>query len=236
MEAKKGFPKWFMPVVLGFVVIIGITTTVQYSKIFDKNNKEKQSSRLRTAAFYSKDLIEEDPHFAEFIDWVLHHQNDLLIPVDYKNDLIASETAFNEYMNKHHDEMYRADFEKGFISIDDLDIEGQKLYAKYRMEYWHDCFSGIKENYNLSELSFLYPIPNKEYTAIVMIDPGNVNIGNAFLNINQEKYFDPKDNIHLWQTWEEELTMEDCDETPNLAFTNIVISDSDKIGLIHAVA
>ena len=69
-----------------------------------------------------------------------------------------------------------------------------------------------------------------------MIDPGNVNIGNAFLNINQEKYFDPKDNIHLWQTWEEELTMEDCDETPNLAFTNIVISDSDKIGLIHAVA
>ena len=235
MDAEKGFPKWFFPVVLVFVVATGISCISQYSKIFKKNNADIKGKDLKTAAFFIADQIEADPHFTDLISYVNANHNDLMIPADYKTDLTGSESAFNSYMDEHYNEDEIFLFENNKMSLNELDSEAQKLYAKYRMEYWYNTFAENKEKYNLSELSFCYPLEGKENTVIVIIDPGKNEIGDAFLNLCQEKYLDPKENEILWKTWEAGTSMDKYDETNGMAYTNIVLSNDEKAGLIHAV-
>jgi sigma-B regulation protein RsbU (phosphoserine phosphatase) len=235
---KKGlfsqFGRLFLIFALVSIILSGAMTLFNQTQTYKKNS-EKNLKRLTRQL---SDLIKgEGDEFINLKHYFLEHSKDLEIPVDYESDLPVARSNFLKYITDHYPgRTFGVD-----LHFNDLDEEGQRLYATWRFEYWFKVFFDTKNDYDLSYVYFIFADESQDHTMIYMFDPTIIEkkAGKQIYVLGDVVYEDPKIHKYMWEAWDTGKAPEGYDNNKNEygnldTFCYPVVIGQEKVGLICA--
>ena len=159
------------------------------------------------------------------------------VPVNFREDLPASEEAFNRYIAENYPgKVFGTD-----LMFDDLDPEGQRLYVNYSFEYWFTVFFGAADDFGQSYVYFIYPESEQDYKMNYMFDPTmettKTEDGKEILKLGDIVFEDPAVHKYMWQAWNTGNAPKGFDSLDNefghvYTYCMPLVIDGEKVGLV----
>ena len=220
------------------IIISGTVTYLNQTKAYHKdciNNLKQLTGYLDVV------INAEDEEFVFLKSYFDEHSDKVCIPVDFRADLESSEDVFFEYARSHYDGRVPG----AGLDFDEMDEEAQRLYVKYRFEYWFTQFFDAADEFGLSYVYFIYPEENEDHRVVYMFDPSLETTtdkdGNEILMLGESVYEDPAIHEHMWKAWESGEVLDSVDSVNNkygyvYTYCRPLTVNGEKLGLICADA
>ena len=235
---KKSLIKLFALVFVIFTVAtILITGGMTYATQTASYHEECITDMRRITTSLANRIESEGTEFQDLKDWYKEHPDLVQVPVDFEADLPVSRDAFNAYVAKNYPgKVYGKD-----ITLDDLDLEGQRLYVNYAFERWFTEFFNAVDDFDLSYVYFIYPESEADLTMNYMFDPTmettETKDGRVILKLGDIVYEDPSIHKYMWEAWNQGETQNGFDSLDNefghvYTYCVPVKVNGEKVGLL----
>ena len=179
----------------------------------------------------------EGEEFTHLKAWFQEHPDQVQVPVNFREDLPASEEAFNRYIAENYPgKVFGTD-----LMFDDLDPEGQRLYVNYSFEYWFTVFFDAADDFGQSYVYFIYPESEQDYKMNYMFDPTmettKTEDGKEILKLGDIVFEDPAVHKYMWQAWNTGNAPKGFDSLDNefghvYTYCMPLVIDGEKVGLV----
>ena len=235
---KKSLIKLFALVFVIFTVAtILITGGMTYATQTTSYHEECITDMRRITTSLVNRIESEGTEFQDLKDWYKEHPDLVQVPVDFEADLPVSRDAFNAYVAKNYPgKVYGKD-----ITLDDLDLEGQRLYVNYAFERWFTEFFNAVDDFDISYVYFIYPESEADLTMNYMFDPTmettETKDGRVILKLGDIVYEDPSIHKYMWEAWNQGETQNGFDSLDNefghvYTYCVPVKVNGEKVGLL----
>ncbi|MBR3203059.1 MAG: PP2C family protein-serine/threonine phosphatase [Solobacterium sp.] len=235
---KKSLIKLFALVFVIFTVAtILITGGMTYATQTASYHEECITDMRRITTSLVNRIESEGTEFQDLKDWYKEHPDLVQVPVDFEADLPVSRDAFNAYVAKNYPgKVYGKD-----ITLDDLDLEGQRLYVNYAFERWFTEFFNAVDDFDISYVYFIYPESEADLTMNYMFDPTmettETKDGRVILKLGDIVYEDPSIHKYMWEAWNQGETQNGFDSLDNefghvYTYCVPVKVNGEKVGLL----
>ncbi|MBR3346125.1 MAG: SpoIIE family protein phosphatase [Solobacterium sp.] len=235
---KKSLIKLFALVFVIFTVAtILITGGMTYATQTTSYHEECITDMRRITTSLANRIESEGTEFQDLKDWYKEHPDLVQVPVDFEADLPVSRDAFNAYVAKNYPgKVYGKD-----ITLDDLDLEGQRLYVNYAFERWFTEFFNAVDDFDISYVYFIYPESEADLTMNYMFDPTmettETKDGRVILKLGDIVYEDPSIHKYMWEAWNQGETQNGFDSLDNefghvYTYCVPVKVNGEKVGLL----
>ena len=208
---RKSLARFFGALfVLFTLTTIVISGTMTY---FNQTHNYNSSCvlELQELTSHLSGLIEKgNDEFLNLKKFFDEYRDEVLIPMDFRDDLIHAEREFYYYFKQNYPGLvFGSD-----ITFDELDHEAQRLYVIYRFDFWFSVFFDAADEFHLSYVYFVYPDESKEFTMVYMFDPTMAPLTDAngnhvknprgvdYMFLGDEVFEDPKIHKNMWEVWE----------------------------------
>ena len=235
---KKSLVKQFAAlfIIFAFAAIL-LSGIVSYAKQNSSYHKECMNSLQQITQHLANEISKEGEEFSNLKTWFQEHGDQVQIPVDFRADLPVSKAAFQSYTAEHWPgKVFGQDFR-----FQDLDMEGKRLYAIYRFEYWFTEFFDAADEFGLSYVYFIYPEEDMDHAMTYMFDVGmateTTSDGREILVLEKGHYEDPAIHPFMWEAWDSSEAPNGFDSLNNefgyqYTYCRPVWSGEEKVGLI----
>lgn len=235
---KKSLIKLFALVFVIFTVAtILITGGMTYATQTTSYHEECITDMRRITTSLVNRIESEGTEFQDLKNWFKEHPDLVQVPVDFEADLPVSRDAFNAYVAKNYPgKVYGKD-----ITLDDLDLEGQRLYVNYAFERWFTEFFNAVDDFDISYVYFIYPESEADLTMNYMFDPTmettETKDGRVILKLGDIVYEDPSIHKYMWEAWNQGETQNGFDSLDNefghvYTYCVPVKVNGEKVGLL----
>jgi len=235
---KKSLIKLFALVFVIFTVAtILITGGMTYATQTASYHEECITDMRRITTSLVNRIESEGTEFQDLKNWYKEHPDLVQVPVDFEADLPVSRDAFNAYVAKNYPgKVYGKD-----ITLDDLDLEGQRLYVNYAFERWFTEFFNAVDDFDISYVYFIYPESEADLTMNYMFDPTmettETKDGRVILKLGDIVYEDPSIHKYMWEAWNQGETQNGFDSLDNefghvYTYCVPVKVNGEKVGLL----
>ena len=235
---KKSLIKLFALVFVVFAVAtILITGGMTYATQTASYHEECMTDMRRITTSLANRIENEGTEFKDLKNWYIAHPDLVQIPVDFKADLPVSRDAFHSYFAKNYPgKVYGTD-----ITLNDLDLEGQRLYVNYAFERWFTEFFNAVDDFDISYVYFIYPESEADLTMNYMFDPTmettKTEDGRVILKLGDIVYEDPTIHKYMWEAWNKGETQNGFDALDNefghvYTYCVPVKVNGEKVGLL----
>ena len=203
VESQKSlvvqFSTLFAAIAVLAIIISGTITYLNQTKAYHK----ECITNLKQLTAHLDGLISSEGEEFDFLkQYCKEHQDQVRIPVNFRDDLEDSKAAFYKYAEEH----YEGRVPGAGLSYDEMDEEAQRLYVKYRFEYWFTKFFDATDEFGLSYIYYIYPDEDADHSMIYMFDPSMVTTtdedGNEILLLGESVFEDPELHENMWKAWD----------------------------------
>ena len=230
----KMFALVFILFAVGTIVVSGTMTYVAQNRSYHEDCvadlRNLTSSLTRQIQYEGEECI----HLKA---WFQEHPDQVQVPVNFREDLPASEEAFNRYIAENYPgKVFGTD-----LMFDDLDPEGQRLYVNYSFEYWFTVFFDAADDFGQSYVYFIYPESEQDYKMNYMFDPTmettKTEDGKEILKLGDIVFEDPAVHKYMWQAWNTGNAPKGFDSLDNefghvYTYCMPLVIDGEKVGLV----
>lgn len=235
---KKSLIKLFALVFVVFTVAtILITGGMTYATQTASYHEECVSDMRRITSSLVNRIESEGSEIQDLKKWFQEHPELVQIPLDFREDLPASRAAFDTYVAKNYSgKAYGTD-----LTLNDLDLEGQRLYVNYAFERWFTEFFNAVDDFDLSYVYFIYPENEQDLKMNYMFDPTmettETEDGRKILKLGDIVYEDPSIHKYMWEAWEKGAAPDGFDTLDNefghvYTYCVPVKVNGEKVGLL----
>ena len=230
----KMFALVFILFAVGTIVVSGTMTYVAQNRSY---HEDCVADLRNLTSSLTRQIQYEGEEFTHLKAWFQEHPDQVQVPVNFREDLPASEEAFNRYIAENYPgKVFGTD-----LMFDDLDPEGQRLYVNYSFEYWFTVFFDAADDFGQSYVYFIYPESEQDYKMNYMFDPTmettKTEDGKEILKLGDIVFEDPAVHKYMWQAWNTGNAPKGFDSLDNefghvYTYCMPLVIDGEKVGLV----